>query len=639
MASSSVDAVSPVEIGDVGSGASLPEAMEVDAPPSTVDSELLSESSFQLVGDLAEITNEDYQMAEQVAEAYKKDEDATSLTLSGVNPGSFTMLQTATKVDLQKLLTELTEAMQRMLTKDSSVDQGTGTQPGPAVSGQGMGTDTKALVEFEKVTVDTYRIANGNLDDLRDLLTIFDKGYALTPAAFHRILESYGLAVKKLQHEKILLAEHVKKRDTTTIHTLEERETNMKAAASINVSDFSVPLKEPRVNPELSYSDLVPNNQRVLLRTQVVEEETDDPLFSSAPTGDRPPLKREFKDGQQSLFFHPQATKVLRMRAQMREDPPAKKTIQEKMEEEEGYLKRKHEGESGSSDVWQQIALAQTSISQAKVANKERQEQGQHKRQMLRPAVETLWSPTVQKVLESNALMPSVAVDFLSQDDLNLARTQHLDLKMYIKAKGNPCPDSLLLEEVPETPLDFWEVTKAADPPAGSGESNADLASRLPPGSMERKLAILDIINQHSQGQLRVWGGQWQKKWDELNIPGWAMSGTGGPGEPGPTSPSGHDPQLVLGSGTGRRRHWHRAVSTWSFPSLCHKLAHQNNLKEIYAIWQNMPLAVDPPTRGHHSAEKGRLKLQRHTAIRKEVKTFAQEMGLKKLPSDVDSWR
>ena len=164
MASSSLDATSLVASADVVSVASLPEAMEVDAPPSTVDSELLSESSFQLVGDLAEITNEDYQMAEQVAEAYKNDEDATSLTLSGVNPGSFTMLQTATKVDLQKLLTELTEAMQRMLTKDSSVDQGTGTQPGPAVSGQGMGTDTKALVEFEKVTVDTYRIANGNLE-------------------------------------------------------------------------------------------------------------------------------------------------------------------------------------------------------------------------------------------------------------------------------------------------------------------------------------------------------------------------------------------------------------------------------------------------------------------------------------------
>ena len=69
-------------------------------------------------------------------------------------------------------------------------------------------------MEFEKVTVDTYRIANGNLElplvpqylcnmlrdftlsDLRDFLTIFDKGHSLTPAAFHRILESYGLAVK-----------------------------------------------------------------------------------------------------------------------------------------------------------------------------------------------------------------------------------------------------------------------------------------------------------------------------------------------------------------------------------------------------------------------------------------------------------
>ena len=145
MASSSLDATSLVASADVVSVASLPEVMEVDAPPSTVDSELLSESSFQLVGDLAEITNEDYQLAEQVAETYNNNEDATSLTLSGVNPDSFTTLQTATKVDLQKSLTELTEAMQRMLTKDSPVDRGAGTQPGPAVSGQGSETDTKAL--------------------------------------------------------------------------------------------------------------------------------------------------------------------------------------------------------------------------------------------------------------------------------------------------------------------------------------------------------------------------------------------------------------------------------------------------------------------------------------------------------------
>ena len=49
---------------------------------------------------------------------------------------------------------------------------------------------------------------------------------------------------------------------------------------------------------------------------------------------------------------------------------------------------------------------------------------------MFRPAVndrDDLWSPQVQKVLESNALRPSVIVDFLSEGDISVARTLHLD--------------------------------------------------------------------------------------------------------------------------------------------------------------------------------------------------------------------
>ena len=129
----------------------------------------------------------------------------------------------------------------------------------------------------------------------------------------------------------------------------------------------------------------------------------------------------------------------------------------------QGYLKRKHEGDSGSGNAWQQIALTQTSLSEAKATNKEFQEQGQHKRNMLRPAVndrDDLWSPQVQKVLESNALMPSVIVDFLSEDDISMARTLHLYRHGDVhQEQGNPCPGSMLLEEVPETPLDFWEAT------------------------------------------------------------------------------------------------------------------------------------------------------------------------------------
>ena len=43
-----------------------------------------------------------------------------------------------------------------------------------------------------------------------------------------------------------------------------------------------------------------------------------------------------------------------------------------------------------------------------------------------------------------------------------------------------------------------------------------------------------------------------------------------------------------------------------------------------------------PPT---HGAAKGQAKLRQHIAIRREVRTFCQEIGLKDLPSDIETWR
>ena len=62
----------------------MDDVMEVDVPPSTLDSEMLSEGSFQLVDQLTEITIE------------------------------VAMLQNTTKVDLQQSLAELTAAMQQL---------------------------------------------------------------------------------------------------------------------------------------------------------------------------------------------------------------------------------------------------------------------------------------------------------------------------------------------------------------------------------------------------------------------------------------------------------------------------------------------------------------------------------------------
>ena len=89
----------------------------------------------------------------------------------------------------------------------------------------------------------------------------------------------------------------------------------------------------------------------------------------------------------------------------------------------------------------------------------------------------------------------------------------------------------------------------------------------------------------------------------------------------------------------GEDWHWQRAVTTRNSPSLCQCLSHRHTLKEIYAVLRIMPLGLEGKQRGSHSAEKGRAKLQRHVAIRKEVKTFCQSLGMPSLPQDPAEWR
>ena len=283
---------------------------------------------------------------------------------------------------------------------------------------------------------------------------------------------------------------------------------------------------------------------------------------------------------------------------------------------------------------------------------------------MLRPAVndmDDLWFPQVQQVLESNALMPSVMVDFLSTDGLTVARTLHMDMKMYIKNKGNPCPGSLLLEEVPETPLDFWEATEAAEAPARSGESNASLATRFPRTAWSARSQSWTLSTSTPKGKSafgvesgRRNGRSSTSPWHVGDKPGQLANlerctrPYGAQGEFHHFTKTELEDQVNHGLRPstdtiqklfwapgleGSNCFWHRAVySTWNFPSLCHRLAHQNTLKEIYAIWQQMPLAMEALSRGQHSAEKSKNKLQRHLTIKKEVKTFVQELGIQGSP-------
>ena len=103
------------------------------------------------------------------------------------------------------------------------------------------------------------------------------------------------------------------------------------------------------------------------------------------------------------------------------------------LEKFRGYLKRKHEGEAGRSDSWDQIAAAQTNIAQAKEANRTIPEG-----QMAISDADALWSPDIQKVLESNTLFPTNLVESITLEKTNSARSKHLDLKMFIKNQGSP---------------------------------------------------------------------------------------------------------------------------------------------------------------------------------------------------------
>ena len=209
--------------------------------------------------------------------------------------------------------------------------------------------------------LDTFELASG----ISDLLSVFNQSNTLIGLAFTRI--------RGLWHEDPTAA-HIKQRDPSVLHTLEpgpetsafvcascqapwlqldcksktrrvskseglgitqevdgvrwtalqdltkEQEEDMKSRAAINASEFGAPLPQPATPMETSFSDWVPNHQRVTLRAQVVEDENDPALFRTDPA-DRPPIRTDLKDGQQALFFHPQAAEVLCLRARPPERP------------------------------------------------------------------------------------------------------------------------------------------------------------------------------------------------------------------------------------------------------------------------------------------------------------------------------
>ena len=132
----------------------------------------------------------------------------------------------------------------------------------------------------------------------------------------------------------------------------------LKRDATINAGDMVTALPLARVESEPTYSDSVPPGQRLTLRETVTTNELlDDVQFQGLELGSRPPVRSDFKDGQQALFFHPQAAKALRLQVQLKEAPPVEKeTVEQKMAKEEASLQTIAAMQEGAHEVPQSEA-------------------------------------------------------------------------------------------------------------------------------------------------------------------------------------------------------------------------------------------------------------------------------------------
>ena len=326
------------------------------------------------------------------------------------------------------------------------------------------------------------------------------------------------------------------------------------------------------------------------------------------------------------------------------------------------FLKRKHE-ESGATSSYEALLAAQTTQEKAAAANKTLDAEFRGRRMALKPidvAPFSLWTPELQAAWQGNLFAPATGVHGPENFDMEALKQPYLRMKELIKDNKPPLSQNRLMAEFPTTQLDMFTL-KEEDPPS----QEAQLARLLPPNSLERKYAILDSILQYHKGEVRAWGGEWERRQGQLQAPSWAKSA--------PTkevfaletrtnplgislyTPQTYTEQVVLqqisegkrpaldkiigffwapgsavASGTDDT-HLVRRVQSWDLPSMITMLGQSWTFKEIYQVWCAMPLVVQPMRRGKGEGiqQKKVAELAAHRQRTGEIKSFLSSVGLR----------
>ena len=303
---------------------------------------------------------------------------------------------------------------------------------------------------------------------------------------------------------------------------------------------------------------------------------------------------------------------------------------------------------------------ARVELDQAKAASAKLHAEHQSRRKLLAPLSTTTfdcWPTSLRQAFESNYFAPGNHWQAPEEYEWDHLKKSYLTMKEFLRDNRCPVPGRMLLQEMPSCQLDLLETSSSLDA-AGSS-----LAKELPLDSEERKLAMMDAIMSYHIGEVRAWGGKWELRDGPLEeaLPTWAkpskraeveaLEARTNPTnkdlwEPSPWQPADIAPQISDGTrpapdtvvglfwapcdarmvahGTNQvPQHFVRRVQSWDLPSLITCFGQAKTFKELYMVWNQMPICISGKRRGEDTEA---IKAKRHKEIQHRNHTL-RDMG------------
>ena len=243
------------------------------------------------------------------------------------------------------------------------------------------------------------------------------------------------------------------------------------------------------------------------------------------------------------------------------------------------------------------------------------------------------WSGKLRSAFECDFFAPGTLGDAMTLDPEKVT-TEYKEMKHFLQ-EGKRAFKPALLSELPDTAAQELEV---------EGEM-------VPRSHPSFQLALLGRLCNLHFSEARQFGGVWRLEYGTFNPPAWAtklkaqeVAALEARTHPtdlptwkfAPTNSTNYteqdikkqveqglrpDPATVVAgfwAPADKNMHWTRQIQTCTLPTLLHVYGHSWTLKELYAVWNEMPLVITPCRRGPRDSMKTHLAKNR-------IRKLAQE--------------